>query len=182
MIDAEVAAEREERTKRTKELRDMMLQVQATPEDLIRLADVLATRQSLFQKARRKLATAAIELILPTFAASRGLKGMIARHFVFPDAPFQPGVHLRSSLFEGDEALAGNLPPTESYPERTFTTDALGFHGVQQPFVGAKILVEPQRMVETRNLEILAGEMTAVGDQADVDQEGIGHIREQRLL
>ena len=47
-------ADREERTKRTKELRDLTLQMRASlPEDLVRLIDVIERRRDAFQKARR---------------------------------------------------------------------------------------------------------------------------------
>jgi hypothetical protein len=52
---------------------------------------------------------------------------MIARQFNYPDSPFRPRMQFHSSLFDGDEALAGNLPASEVYAPRRFTTDALGF-------------------------------------------------------
>ena len=45
-------ADRQERTKRIKELRDLMLQVQATPEELSRLIQVLERRRARYRQAR----------------------------------------------------------------------------------------------------------------------------------
>jgi len=57
-------ADRQERTRRTKELRDLMLQVQATPDDLTRLARVLHDRRIRYQKARRELAEGNLRLVV----------------------------------------------------------------------------------------------------------------------
>ncbi len=51
----------------------------------------------------------------------------IARQILQWNAPFRPNLHLRTRFFVGDEADEGNIPPTEQLPERTFTTDRLGF-------------------------------------------------------
>lgn len=51
----------------------------------------------------------------------------IARRWFPAHAPFLPDQHIRSSYFEGDEALTGNYPRTETRPPSTFTTDPLGF-------------------------------------------------------
>src|SRR5262249_16680320 len=57
------AADRERRTKLVKQLRDLMLEVQATPEDLRRLTAVLERRRVLYQKARRELAEGNLRLV-----------------------------------------------------------------------------------------------------------------------
>jgi RNA polymerase primary sigma factor len=64
--------DREDRTKRTKELRDLMLQVRSTPEDLKRLVQVLNRRQSLFQHARRELAEGNLRLVVSIAKRYRG--------------------------------------------------------------------------------------------------------------
>jgi malonate decarboxylase alpha subunit len=56
-------------------------------------------------------ATAAIELLLPTFAAQRGLKGRVARHFVLNPHPAlsgEPLIFVEIALVEG---LAQSMPP-----------------------------------------------------------------------
>jgi RNA polymerase primary sigma factor len=58
------AAARAERTRRTKELRDAMLQVQASPDDLTRLGEVLAKRRVRYQQARRELAEGNLRLVV----------------------------------------------------------------------------------------------------------------------
>src|SRR5262245_33959275 len=58
------AAERERRTRLVKQLRDLMLQVKATPEDLRRLVRVQERRRILYQKARRELAEGNLRLVV----------------------------------------------------------------------------------------------------------------------
>jgi RNA polymerase primary sigma factor len=58
------AADRAERTRRTKELRDFMLQMQAMPEELARLSQVLDQRRDRYQKARRELAEGNLRLVV----------------------------------------------------------------------------------------------------------------------
>lgn len=58
------AAQREERTRRAKELRDLMLKLQTTPEELHGLVNVLHTRRVRYQKARRELAEGNLRLVV----------------------------------------------------------------------------------------------------------------------
>ncbi len=58
------AAERERRTRLVKQLRDLMLQAKATPEDLRKLVRVQAKRQALYQKARSELAEGNLRLVV----------------------------------------------------------------------------------------------------------------------
>ncbi len=58
------AADRERRTKLVKHLRDQMLEVQSTPEDLVQMARVLERRRTLYQKARRELAEGNLRLVV----------------------------------------------------------------------------------------------------------------------
>jgi hypothetical protein len=51
----------------------------------------------------------------------------VARQILQWDAPFRPNLRLRTKYFLGDEADEGNFRPTEELPERSFTTDRLGF-------------------------------------------------------
>lgn len=58
------AAERNQRTKWIKELRNEMLQMLATPEELERLVRVIERRRLLYQKARRELAEGNLRLVV----------------------------------------------------------------------------------------------------------------------
>lgn len=58
------AADRELRGKRVKQLRDLILQTRATPEDLERLVYVLNRRGARYQKVRRELAEANLRLVV----------------------------------------------------------------------------------------------------------------------
>src|SRR5215217_7261521 len=51
----------------------------------------------------------------------------MARQVLQWDAPFIPDLHMRTMFFEGGEAQAGNLRPTEHLSWRTFSTDRFGF-------------------------------------------------------
>jgi hypothetical protein len=51
----------------------------------------------------------------------------IARQVLQWDAPFMPNLRMRTAFFEGNEAFAGNLRPTERLGWRNFTTDNFGF-------------------------------------------------------
>ena len=66
------AADRERRTKTVKQLRDVMLQVRATPEELNRLLRVLDSRWTEFQKARRELAEGNLRLVVSIAKRYRG--------------------------------------------------------------------------------------------------------------
>ncbi len=61
----------------------------------------------------------------------------IARRWFPQHAPFIPGQHIRSSYFEGDEALVGNYPRTETRSPTTFTTDSVGFRYTPAAMPGA---------------------------------------------
>jgi RNA polymerase primary sigma factor len=57
-------ADRERRTRLIKQLRDLMLQVKATPEELRRLVRVQEKRRIQYQKARRELAEGNLRLVV----------------------------------------------------------------------------------------------------------------------
>jgi RNA polymerase primary sigma factor len=61
---ARSAAARERRTRLVKQLRDMMLQVKATPEDLRRLVRVQEARRIRYQQARSELAEGNLRLVV----------------------------------------------------------------------------------------------------------------------
>lgn len=65
-------ADREQRTKRTKELRDFMLQVQATPELMAGLATSLAGRHHHYQQVRQELAEGNLRLVVSIAKRYRG--------------------------------------------------------------------------------------------------------------
>jgi RNA polymerase primary sigma factor len=58
------AAQRERRAKLIKHLRDRMVQMRVTPEELSRLLAVLARRRTRYQQARRELAEANLRLVV----------------------------------------------------------------------------------------------------------------------
>jgi RNA polymerase primary sigma factor len=66
------AAELELRTRRVKELRNLILQVQATPEELAAMVRVLNRRRALYQEARRDLASANLRLVVSIAKRYRG--------------------------------------------------------------------------------------------------------------
>jgi RNA polymerase primary sigma factor len=61
---ARSAADRERRTKLHKQLRELLLKIRATPEDLARLTQVLKLRRGRYQKARRELAEGNLRLVV----------------------------------------------------------------------------------------------------------------------
>jgi RNA polymerase primary sigma factor len=61
---ARSAAARERRTRLVKQLRDLMLRVKATPEDLRRLVQVQKGRRIRYQRARRELAEGNLRLVV----------------------------------------------------------------------------------------------------------------------
>jgi RNA polymerase primary sigma factor len=58
------AADRERKTRLTKQLRDLMLEVRMGPDDLARLAHVQSLRREKYQKARRELAEGNLRLVV----------------------------------------------------------------------------------------------------------------------
>jgi RNA polymerase primary sigma factor len=58
------AANRERRTRLTKQLRELMLEVRMTPDDLGRLVHVQGLRREKYQKARRELAEGNLRLVV----------------------------------------------------------------------------------------------------------------------
>ncbi len=58
------AADRERRTKLTKQLRELRADMRATPEYLIRLSKMLLHRRTLYQRARRELAEGNLRLVV----------------------------------------------------------------------------------------------------------------------
>jgi RNA polymerase primary sigma factor len=58
------SADRERRTKAAKQLRDLMLEVRSTPDDLVKLVRVLERRRVEYQKARRELAEGNLRLVV----------------------------------------------------------------------------------------------------------------------
>lgn len=65
-IDARAcsAAERAQRSKRVKQLRDLVLQVRSSPENLANLVDVIIRRRRRYLKSRRELAEANLRLVV----------------------------------------------------------------------------------------------------------------------
>jgi hypothetical protein len=82
----------------------------------------------------------------------------MARQVLQWDAPFIPNLRLRTSFYEGDEAQAGNLRPTESLGWRTFSTDRLGFRFTPPMRPG-----EPPAVVVFRGFSFVFG--VALGDE-----------------
>src|SRR5207245_6502725 len=66
------AADRERRTRQVKQLRDLMLQVRSTPEDLQRLEQVLESRRQIYRQARRELAEGNLRLVVSIAKRYRG--------------------------------------------------------------------------------------------------------------
>ncbi len=66
------AAECERRTRCAKELRNLMLQTQATPEELAGMMRVLNRRRTLYQQARSDLASANLRLVVSIAKRYRG--------------------------------------------------------------------------------------------------------------
>jgi len=58
------AEDRERRTKQHKEMRELLLEVRSSPEDLARLSRVVQSRRVAYQKARRQLAEGNLRLVV----------------------------------------------------------------------------------------------------------------------
>lgn len=66
------AADRQQQTQLTKELRDVLLEAQATREELARLVVVIQRRQARYQRARRELAEGNLRLVVAIAKRYRG--------------------------------------------------------------------------------------------------------------
>jgi RNA polymerase primary sigma factor len=66
------AADRQEQTRLTKQLRDLMIESQTTPEDLARLVRVIGRRHVRYQRARRDLAEGNLRLVVAIAKRYRG--------------------------------------------------------------------------------------------------------------
>ncbi len=82
----------------------------------------------------------------------------IARQVLQWDAPFIPALQMQTSFFEGGEAQAGNLPPTEFLPSRSFTTDRFGFRFTPPVNPG-----KPPELVVMRGFSFIFG--VGLGDE-----------------
>jgi RNA polymerase primary sigma factor len=66
------AADRQEQTRLTKRLRDLMAEAQSTPEELAALVRVVTRRQARYQRARRELAEGNLRLVVAIAKRYRG--------------------------------------------------------------------------------------------------------------